>query len=126
MTVLKPELGSLSFRELVASCLSFPTRLIRLKWSSITLDIVKNLRIGQTVIVQCLYSNSWKETVQYFFMSNFNSLTGRTGFSLLRELVASCLSFPTRLLVLETEFYNSRYSEKSEERSDSNSWIVIV
>jgi len=28
----------------------------------------------------------------------------------LRELVASCLSFPTRLISLELEFYNSRYS----------------
>jgi hypothetical protein len=26
------------------------------------------------------------------------------------ELVASCLSFPTRLISLESEFYNSRYS----------------
>ena len=27
-----------------------------------------------------------------------------------RELVASCISFPTRLILLKTEFYNSRYS----------------
>jgi hypothetical protein len=31
------------------------------------------------------------------------------------------LSFPTTLISLESEFYNSRYSSKSEERSDSNS-----
>jgi hypothetical protein len=27
-----------------------------------------------------------------------------------KELVASCLSFPTRPISLETEFYNSRHS----------------
>jgi hypothetical protein len=29
-----------------------------LKWSSITLDIVKNMRRGQTVTIQCLDNNS--------------------------------------------------------------------
>jgi hypothetical protein len=38
-----------------------------------------------------------------------------------RELVASCLSFPTRPISLEVELYNSRYSYKSEEMLDSNS-----
>jgi hypothetical protein len=42
-------------------------------------------------------------------MSNFDYLRGRTEFSLNIELVASCLSFPTRLIPLEAEFYNSRY-----------------
>ena len=49
------------------------------------------------------------------------------------ELVASCLTFPTPQISLESEFYNSRYSYKSEERSDSNSskmdsnsWTVTV
>jgi hypothetical protein len=30
----------------------------------------------------------------------------------LREFVASCLSFPTRPISLQMEFYNSRYSLK--------------
>jgi hypothetical protein len=58
LTVLEAELGSPSFRELVASCFSFPTRSIFLKGSSITLDIVKNLRRGRTVIVQYQDNNS--------------------------------------------------------------------
>jgi regulator of RNase E activity RraA len=32
--------------------------------SSITLDIVNNLRRGQTVTVQCVDSNGWTVTVQ--------------------------------------------------------------
>jgi hypothetical protein len=59
-------------------------------------------------------------------MSNFDCLRGKTGFSFLEELVASCFSFPMRLISLESEFYNSRYSYKFEERSDSNSWTVTV
>ena len=39
------------------------------------------------------------------------------------ELVASCLSFPTRLISLESKFYNSRYSLKSKERSNSYSFF---
>ena len=38
--------------ELVASCLTFPTTQISLQSESITPDIVKNLRRGQTVTVQ--------------------------------------------------------------------------
>jgi len=42
-------------------------------------------------------------------MSEFHYLKGITGFSLNIELVASYLSFPTTLISLESEFYNSRY-----------------
>jgi len=42
-------------------------------------------------------------------MSNFDYLRGRTGFFLIIELVASCLIFPTRLIALESQFYNSIY-----------------
>jgi len=54
-------------------------------------------------------------------MSDFDYLRGITGFSLNIEFVASCLSFPMTLISFESEFYNSRYGSKSEERSDSNS-----
>jgi hypothetical protein len=57
-------MGSPFFRELVALCLSFPTRLISRYRSSITPDIVKNMRRGQTVVVQKRDSNSWTVTVQ--------------------------------------------------------------
>jgi hypothetical protein len=39
------------------------------------------------------------------------------------KLGALCLSFPKRPILLEMEFYNFRYSKKSEERSNSNSSI---
>ena len=52
MTVLEAELRSSFFRELVVSCLRFSTRLISLESESITPDIVKNPRIGQTIKVQ--------------------------------------------------------------------------
>jgi hypothetical protein len=65
-------------------------------------------------------------------MSDFGYLRGRTGFFYI-ELVASCLTFPTPYISLKSEFYNSRYSLKYEERSDnnslkmdSNSWTVTV
>ena len=35
-----------------------------MKWSCITLDIVKNSRRGRTVTVQCQDSNGWTVTVQ--------------------------------------------------------------
>ena len=54
-------------------------------------------------------------------ISDFDYLRGRTGFYLNIGVVASGLTFPTPLISLESEFYNSRYSYKSEERSDSNS-----
>ena len=71
MTVLEAELGSPSFRELVASCLSFPTRLISLESEFYNSDIVKNLRRGQTVTVQKRDSNSWTITVQMFVDEQF-------------------------------------------------------
>ena len=58
MNVLEAELGSPSFREIVASCLSFPMRQIFLEMKFITLDIVKNLRRGRTITVQYQDSNS--------------------------------------------------------------------
>jgi hypothetical protein len=53
------------------------------------------------------------------------------GSSYFIELVAPCLSFVTRLILLESEFYNSRYSSKSEKRLDSNSpsicwWAILT
>jgi hypothetical protein len=54
---LRAELGSPSYRELVSSCLSFPTRPITLETEFITLDIVKNLRRGQTITIQFQDSN---------------------------------------------------------------------
>ena len=71
MTILEAELGSLSFRELVASCLSFPRDYFFLNRSSITPDIVKNLRGGQIVTVQKRDSNSWTVTVQMFVDEQF-------------------------------------------------------
>jgi len=66
-------------------------------------------------------------------MSDFNYLRGRTRLFSYIERVASCLSFSTPLISLESEFYNFIYSEKSEDRSDSNclkidsnSWTVTV
>jgi len=60
-------------------------------------------------------------------------LDAELGSPQIMELVASCLIFPTAQISLEWEFYNSRYSYKSEERSDSNSskmdsnsWTVKV
>jgi hypothetical protein len=58
MIVLGAELGSPSFRGLVALCLNFPKRPSRLKRSSITLDIVKNLRRSQTTTIQKQDNNS--------------------------------------------------------------------
>ena len=37
------------------------------------------------------------------------------------ELIASCLIFETTQMLLESEFYNFRYSYKSEKQLDSNS-----
>ena len=79
LTILEAELGSLSSRELVASCLSFPTRLISLKskfynprysWKYKERSESNNSKMRQqqlkkeTLTVQCLYSNSWTVTVQ--------------------------------------------------------------
>jgi len=58
LTILEAELGSSQNRELVASCLTFPTPQIFLNWILITPDIVINLRRGQTVTVQ-----KWTVTV---------------------------------------------------------------
>ena len=58
MTILEAELGSPQNIELVASCLTFPTPQISLESEFYTLDIVKNLRRGQTVTVQ-----KWTVTV---------------------------------------------------------------
>ena len=58
MTILDAEMGSSQDIELVASCLTFPTPQISLDRNSITPDIVKNLRRGQTVTVQ-----KWTVTV---------------------------------------------------------------
>ena len=68
------------------------------------------MRRGRTVTIQCLDSNSWTVTFQCLLMSNLDSLGGKLGSPSYRELVASCLSFPTRPISLEKKFYNSRYS----------------
>ena len=67
------------------------------------------MRRGWTVTVQCQDSNDWTIKVQCLLMNNFDGLRGRTGFTFLKELVALCISFPTRPISLETEFHNSRY-----------------
>ena len=54
-----------------------------LKWSSETLDIVKNLNRGRTVTVQYQDGNSWTLTLQCLLISNFACLKGYTGFSFL-------------------------------------------
>jgi hypothetical protein len=56
-------MGSPSLRELVASCLIFPRDQSRLKWSSITLDIVTTPSRGLTVTVQYQDGNSWTVTI---------------------------------------------------------------
>ena len=71
--------------------------------------MVKTLTRGQTVTVQKQDSNSWTVTVQVFVDEDFDYLRGITGFSLNIERVASCFSLPTTLILLESEFYNSRY-----------------
>ena len=54
MTILEAEVSSSQNIELVASCLTFPTPQISIESDSITPDIVKKLRRGQTVTVQKL------------------------------------------------------------------------
>ena len=49
--ILRAELGSPSFRKRVTSCPNFPTRPISLEMDSKALDIIKNLRRVQTVMV---------------------------------------------------------------------------
>ena len=66
MTILEAELGSSQNIELVASCITFPMPQISLESDSITPDIVKNLRRGQTVTVQ-----KWTVTVQVFVDERF-------------------------------------------------------
>jgi hypothetical protein len=78
LIVLEAELGSLSFKEPVASCLSFPTRPISLKRSSITLDIVKNSRRGRTITVQCLDSNTSRFKQKQFKYKERNDNYGWT------------------------------------------------
>jgi hypothetical protein len=64
LTILDAEMGSPSFKELVSCVLAFPRDKSHLKWSSRTLDIVKNMSSVQTVTVQCLDSNSWTIIIQ--------------------------------------------------------------
>jgi len=68
-------------------------------------------------------SNNWTVTIKCLLMSNLDSLGVELGSPSNRELVTSCLSFLTRPISLQIKFYNSRYSLKSEETSDSNSPI---
>ena len=65
--------------------LAFQRDQSRLKWSSITPDIVKNLKRGRIVTVQFLDSNSWIITIQCLLMSNFDCLGGRTRFSFIHR-----------------------------------------
>ena len=66
MTILEAELGYSQNIELVASCITFPMPQISLESDSITPNIVKNLRRGQTVTVQ-----KWTVTVQVFVDERF-------------------------------------------------------
>jgi len=58
VTTLEAELGSSQNIELLTSCLIFQRHKFRLNRSSITPDIVKNMRRGQTVTIQ-----KWTVTV---------------------------------------------------------------
>ena len=64
LKILEAELGSPQIYNLYPHVLSFQRHKFCLNRSSITLDIVKNPRRGQTVIVQKRGSNSWTVTVQ--------------------------------------------------------------
>ena len=66
-------------------------------------------------------------------MSDFHYLRGITRFSLIIELVDSCLSFPTTLISLESEFITpdmvktmSRGQTVTVQKRDSNSWTVTI
>jgi hypothetical protein len=72
ITVLEVELAYPFYRELVNSCLSFQRDKSLLNRSSITPDIVKNLRRGQTVTVPKGDSNGWTGTVQMFVDEQFS------------------------------------------------------
>ena len=69
MTILEAELGSTFL--LYPHVLAFQRDESLLNRSSITLDIVKNLRRGQKVTVQKRDSNSWTGTVQVFVDEQF-------------------------------------------------------
>ena len=71
MTILEAELGYSQNIDVLPHVLPFQRNKFRLNRSSITPDIVKNLRKGQTVIVQKRDSNSWIVIVQMFFDEPF-------------------------------------------------------
>jgi hypothetical protein len=71
--------------------------------------MVKTLRRGQTVTVQKRDITVGQKQSKCLLTSDFDYLRGIAGFSYKIELVASCLSFPRTLILLESEFYNSRY-----------------
>jgi hypothetical protein len=106
LTILETKLGSPCLENLYPRVLAFQQDQSRLKRSFITLDIVKNIRRGQTVTVQKQDSNN----PNVCWWAILIVLEAEVGSSFLRELVASCFSFPMRPISLEIEFYNSRYS----------------
>jgi len=75
----------LPLKNLHPRVLAFQRDKSRFKWSSITLDIVKNHKRGRTVTIQYQDGNSSTVTVQCLLMSNFVCLRGRTGFSFLQR-----------------------------------------
>jgi len=70
----------LKILNLYPHVLLFQCHKFRLNRSSITPDIVNNLRRSQTVTVQKGDSNSWTVRVQVFVNDDFDSLQSRTGF----------------------------------------------
>jgi len=52
----------------------------------------------------------YKKKKNYCCFGLVKAVLLQLGSPFFRELVPSCLSFPTRLISLELEFYNSRYS----------------
>jgi len=71
LTIFEAELGYSQNIELVTYVLLFQCHKFRLNRSSITPDIVKNLRRDQAVTVQKRDSNSWTVTVKVFVNERF-------------------------------------------------------
>ena len=103
MTVLDAEPGSSFGIIVVATCLSFPTRLISLE------SEFYNFRYSKTSEERSESKSSKNKTVTVQMMTNFDCLRGIIGYFFPSKLVASCLSFPLILISFESKFYNSRY-----------------
>ena len=129
LTILEAEMGSSQNIELLSSSLTFPT-----PWIFLELEFYNSRYSYKSE--ERSDSNSSKmdsNDPSVCWWAILTILEAELGSSQNIQLVASCLTFPTPKMSLESEFYNSRYSYKSEERSDSNSskmdsnfWTVTV